>query len=60
LIYITLFAALEIVSLTSRINEKFFGFKVNQALSNLTKDERNSFERNAINFLSSCISYLEK
>lgn len=47
-------------SLKSRINEKFFGYKVNQALSNLTMDEKNSFEQNATNFLSSCISYLEK
>jgi len=47
-------------SLKSRINEKFFGFKINQALPNLIRDERNSFEQNAINFLSSCISYLEK
>lgn len=47
-------------SLKSRITEKFFGFKVNQALPNLIISERNSFEENAINFLSTCISYLEK
>jgi len=40
--------------------KKFFGFKVNQALPNLIRDERNSFEQNAINFLSSYISYHEK
>ena len=47
-------------SLKSRITEKFFRFKVNQALPNLIISERNSFEENAINFLSTCISYLEK
>jgi len=47
-------------SLKSWINEKFFGFKVNEALPNLIREERNSFEQNAINFLSSYISYHEK
>lgn len=44
----------------SRITEKFFGFKVNQALPKLIISERNLFEENAINFLSICISHLEK
>jgi len=38
--------------------KNFFDSKSNQALPNLTRNERNSFEQNAI--LSSCISYLEK
>jgi len=46
--------------LKSRITDKFFGFKVNQALPNLIISERNSFEETAIKFLSTCISYLEK
>lgn len=47
-------------SLKSRINEKFFGLKVNQALSHLKKNEKDSFEQNATIFLSACISYFEK
>jgi len=35
----------------NKIIEKFFGFKIIQALSNLTKDERNLFDQNAQLFI---------
>lgn len=47
-------------NLKSRVVDKFFGFKVNNALPNLATYERSSFEINATSFISSCNNYLKK